>query len=154
MAPFATMILGVPAILLEGNGILTWLHTHQDIWSALIVIVGSGLLAFCLNFSIFYVIHSTTAVTFNVAGNLKVISIERNCITQILCYDIVTAFDMKTCVIWNWWEEFIMLQVVFPCMLLFLLPPQIHVVTFLCSFNTSNCTFLTCLTSPFRKFNL
>ncbi|KAL2467729.1 GDP-mannose transporter GONST5 [Forsythia ovata] len=28
--------------------------------------------AFCLNFSIFYVIHSTTAVTFNVAGNLKV----------------------------------------------------------------------------------
>ncbi|KAH9691155.1 UDP-galactose transporter 1 [Citrus sinensis] len=32
----------------------------------------SGVLAFCLNFSIFYVIHSTTAVTFNVAGNLKV----------------------------------------------------------------------------------
>ncbi|KAE8669457.1 peptidoglycan-binding LysM domain-containing protein [Hibiscus syriacus] len=32
----------------------------------------AGVLAFCVNFSIFYVIHSTTAVTFNVAGNLQV----------------------------------------------------------------------------------
>jgi solute carrier family 35, member E3 len=39
---------------------------------ALAIIVTSGVLAFCLNFSIFYVIHSTAAVTFNVAGNLKV----------------------------------------------------------------------------------
>ncbi|GLT47103.1 hypothetical protein SLA2020_208220 [Shorea laevis] len=72
MAPFATMILGVPAVLLEGNGILDWLHTHPNPWSALVIIFSSGVLAFCLNFSIFYVIHSTTAVTFNVAGNLKV----------------------------------------------------------------------------------
>ncbi|KAJ7959132.1 UDP-galactose transporter 1 [Quillaja saponaria] len=72
MAPFATMILAVPAMLLEGNGILDWLNTHPYPWSALIIIFSSGVLAFCLNFSIFYVIHSTTAVTFNVAGNLKV----------------------------------------------------------------------------------
>jgi solute carrier family 35, member E3 len=39
---------------------------------ALAIIVTSGVLAFCLNFSIFYVIHSTAAVTFNAAGNLKV----------------------------------------------------------------------------------
>lgn len=72
MAPFATMILAVPAMLLEGNGVLEWLHTHQSLTSSLIIILSSGVLAFCLNFSIFYVIHSTTAVTFNVAGNLKV----------------------------------------------------------------------------------
>ncbi|TKY56160.1 UDP-galactose transporter 1 [Spatholobus suberectus] len=72
MAPFATMILAIPAMLLEGNGVLEWLNTHPYPWSALIIIFSSGVLAFCLNFSIFYVIHSTTAVTFNVAGNLKV----------------------------------------------------------------------------------
>jgi len=72
MAPFATMILALPALLLEGNGILEWFGTHPYPWSALIIIFSSGVLAFCLNFSIFYVIHSTTAVTFNVAGNLKV----------------------------------------------------------------------------------
>lgn len=72
MAPFATMILAVPAMLLEGNGVLEWLHTHESLCSSLIIIFSSGVLAFCLNFSIFYVIHSTTAVTFNVAGNLKV----------------------------------------------------------------------------------
>ncbi|AES71292.1 putative sugar phosphate transporter domain-containing protein [Medicago truncatula] len=72
MAPYATMILVLPAMLLEGNGVLEWLNTHPYPWSALIIIFSSGVLAFCLNFSIFYVIHSTTAVTFNVAGNLKV----------------------------------------------------------------------------------
>ena len=72
MAPFATMILGVPALLLEGNGVIDWFQTHPSPWAALIIILSSGMLAFCLNFSIFYVIHSTTAVTFNVAGNLKV----------------------------------------------------------------------------------
>lgn len=72
MAPFATMILAVPAVLLEGVGVVNWFYTHDNIHSALGIIISSGVLAFCLNFSIFYVIHSTTAVTFNVAGNLKV----------------------------------------------------------------------------------
>ncbi|CAK7346985.1 unnamed protein product [Dovyalis caffra] len=72
MAPFATMILGLPAILVEGGGVINWFYTHDSVGSALIIIFSSGVLAFCLNFSIFYVIHSTTAVTFNVAGNLKV----------------------------------------------------------------------------------
>ena len=72
MAPFATMILAVPALLLEGSGVVVWLYTCPSLSSSLVIIFGSGVLAFCLNFSIFYVIHSTTAVTFNVAGNLKV----------------------------------------------------------------------------------
>uniref|UniRef100_A0A1D1Z9U0 UDP-galactose transporter 1 n=1 Tax=Anthurium amnicola TaxID=1678845 RepID=A0A1D1Z9U0_9ARAE len=72
MAPFATMILAVPAMLLEGGGVVGWFFTHESIGSAVIIIFSSGVFAFCLNFSIFYVIHSTTAVTFNVAGNLKV----------------------------------------------------------------------------------
>lgn len=83
MAPFATMILALPAMLLEGNGILEWLNTHPYPWSALIIIFSSGVLAFCLNFSIFYVIHSTTAVTFNVAGNLKVRTTPRNASTMM-----------------------------------------------------------------------
>ncbi|KAF7114277.1 hypothetical protein RHSIM_RhsimUnG0093100 [Rhododendron simsii] len=72
MAPFATMILAGPALLLEGSGVVLWFQSHTSLLSPLIIIFGSGVLAFCLNFSIFYVIHSTTAVTFNVAGNLKV----------------------------------------------------------------------------------
>ncbi|CAK9143957.1 unnamed protein product [Ilex paraguariensis] len=72
MAPFATMILAVPALLLEGSGVVEWFHTSPSLISSLVLIFGSGVMAFCLNFSIFYVIHSTTAVTFNVAGNLKV----------------------------------------------------------------------------------
>uniref|UniRef100_A0A5B7A0V7 Putative UDP-galactose transporter 1 n=1 Tax=Davidia involucrata TaxID=16924 RepID=A0A5B7A0V7_DAVIN len=72
MAPFATMILAVPALLIEGSGVVEWFYSQQSLASPLIIIFGSGVLAFCLNFSIFYVIHSTTAVTFNVAGNLKV----------------------------------------------------------------------------------
>uniref|UniRef100_A0ACD5WWU4 Uncharacterized protein n=1 Tax=Avena sativa TaxID=4498 RepID=A0ACD5WWU4_AVESA len=72
MAPFATMILSIPAIVLEGSGVINWLYTYDSTVPALIIIITSGVLAFCLNFSIFYVIHSTTAVTFNVAGNLKV----------------------------------------------------------------------------------
>ncbi|GJZ84033.1 UDP-galactose transporter 1 [Tanacetum coccineum] len=76
MAPFATMILAVPALLLEGAGVVQWIQTHPTPMSAIIIIIGSGVTAFCLNFSIFYVIHSTTAVTFNVAGNLKVVNIK------------------------------------------------------------------------------
>ncbi|KAF8411779.1 hypothetical protein HHK36_004338 [Tetracentron sinense] len=72
MAPFATMILAVPALLLEGAGVIAWFYTHDSLCSSLLIIFSSGVLAFCLNFSIFYVIHSTTAVTFNVAGNMKV----------------------------------------------------------------------------------
>jgi len=72
MAPFATMILAVPALLFEGTGIIHWLETQDSLYGPLFIIIGSGIFAFCLNFSIFYVIHSTTAVTFNVAGNMKV----------------------------------------------------------------------------------
>nr|GMD07930.1 UDP-galactose transporter 1 [Ipomoea batatas]GMD09501.1 UDP-galactose transporter 1 [Ipomoea batatas] len=72
MAPYATMILAVPALVLEGSGVIEWLNSHPVLLPSLAIIIGSGVLAFCLNFSIFYVIHSTTAVTFNVAGNLKV----------------------------------------------------------------------------------
>ncbi|CAL0319398.1 unnamed protein product [Lupinus luteus] len=64
-------ILALPAMLLEGNGILEWFNAHPYPWSALVIIFSPGVLAFCLNFSIFYVIHSTAAVTFKVAGNLK-----------------------------------------------------------------------------------
>jgi len=80
------MILGLPAFLLERNGILDWFEAHPSPWSALIILFNSGVLAFCLNFSIFYVIQSTTAVTFNVAGNLKVNEQIPNHITLIFIF--------------------------------------------------------------------
>ncbi|KAH7429169.1 hypothetical protein KP509_09G033800 [Ceratopteris richardii] len=72
MAPYATMILAFPALLLEGSGIMGWMVTHNSPAEAWSIIFLSGICAFCLNFSIFYVIKTTTAVTFNVAGNMKV----------------------------------------------------------------------------------
>jgi hypothetical protein len=74
MAPYATMILSIPALLLEGAGVLKWAEVQTSLLLPVLIIVLSGVSAFCLNFSIFYVIHTTTAVTFNVAGNMKVCS--------------------------------------------------------------------------------
>eukprot|EP00249_Psilotum_nudum_P025176 c29411_g1_i1 orf=241-1242(-) len=71
MAPYATMILAIPALILEGAGVLSWIESQGSV-IALSIIFSSGIFAFCLNFSIFYVIKTTTAVTFNVAGNMKV----------------------------------------------------------------------------------
>jgi drug/metabolite transporter (DMT)-like permease len=72
MAPYATMILALPALLIEGPGVAMWFAEHEFIFGPVLIILLSGVSAFCLNFSIFYVIHATTAVTFNVAGNMKV----------------------------------------------------------------------------------
>lgn len=88
MAPFATMILAVPALVLEGSGVVNWLQTHEAVLSSMLIIFFSGVLAFCLNFSIFYVIHSTTAVTFNVAGNLKV---------YLLTQSMTSILNMQLC---------------------------------------------------------
>jgi hypothetical protein len=74
MAPYATMILSIPALLLEGPGVVKWAEVQTSLLLPVLIIVLSGVSAFCLNFSIFYVIHTTTAVTFNVAGNMKVCS--------------------------------------------------------------------------------
>ncbi|KAJ0960288.1 hypothetical protein J5N97_001903 [Dioscorea zingiberensis] len=78
MAPPATLLMSVLAILVEGHGVMNWFQTHESVLSSLIIILSSGVFAFFLNFSIFYVIHSTTAVTFNVAGNLKVYLLTQN----------------------------------------------------------------------------
>ncbi|CAF2060639.1 unnamed protein product [Brassica napus] len=45
MAAFATMILAIPVLLLEGNGIMSWFEAHPSPWSALIIIFISGVLA-------------------------------------------------------------------------------------------------------------
>ena len=72
MAPYATMILAPFALLFEGAGVVEWFGVQTSLFSPVMIIFLSGVSAFCLNFSIFYVIHATTAVTFNVAGNMKV----------------------------------------------------------------------------------
>lgn len=72
MAPYATMILAPFALFFEGGGVVTWISAQESLFSPVLIIFLSGVSAFCLNFSIFYVIHATTAVTFNVAGNMKV----------------------------------------------------------------------------------
>ncbi|KAK3210878.1 hypothetical protein Dsin_015584 [Dipteronia sinensis] len=117
MAPFATMILGIPLLLLEGNGVIELLQTPPTIESSLVIIFTSEVLAFCLNFSIVYVIHSITAVTFNVAGNLKnvacfgnllvrlrdlhVLDVLQNLATQVTFDD----FGLFCMVSWATWED-------------------------------------------------
>ncbi|KAF6161520.1 hypothetical protein GIB67_009399 [Kingdonia uniflora] len=71
MTSFTTMILALPALFLKRPRVWVWFHTHESLCSSLILILTSKVLVFCLNFSIFYAIHSTAAVTFNVAGNMK-----------------------------------------------------------------------------------
>ncbi|CAI5519177.1 unnamed protein product, partial [Closterium sp. Naga37s-1] len=48
-------------------------HGSGQPWPAVIAILISGCFAFCLNFSLFYTIQKTSALTFNVAGNLKLV---------------------------------------------------------------------------------
>jgi solute carrier family 35 protein E3 len=72
MAPYSTALLILPAIYYEGADVQAWASKQDNIAVPLTVILVGGTLAFCLNFSLFYVIQATSAVTFNVAGNLKV----------------------------------------------------------------------------------
>lgn len=72
MVPYSALILAPPAVVLEGAALLRWCHERQDPGPAVAAILFSGLIAFCLNFSLFYTIQATSALTFNVAGNFKV----------------------------------------------------------------------------------
>eukprot|EP00271_Cylindrocystis_brebissonii_P004732 TRINITY_DN16562_c0_g1_i1.p1 TRINITY_DN16562_c0_g1~~TRINITY_DN16562_c0_g1_i1.p1 ORF type:complete len:392 (+),score=54.27 TRINITY_DN16562_c0_g1_i1:233-1408(+) len=71
MAPYATMLLILPALVFEGQGLWGWLLAQPSLSYPLSVLLLSGVLAFSLNYSIFYVIQTTSALTFNVAGNMK-----------------------------------------------------------------------------------
>eukprot|EP00850_Spirogloea_muscicola_P019832 SM000200S05822 [mRNA] locus=s200:206917:210226:+ [translate_table: standard] len=72
MIPYSLIILAPPAIALEGVSVHDWFLSQSDTRPALICLLMSGVIAFCLNFSLFYAIQATSAVTFNVAGNLKI----------------------------------------------------------------------------------
>eukprot|EP00271_Cylindrocystis_brebissonii_P023694 TRINITY_DN9971_c0_g1_i1.p1 TRINITY_DN9971_c0_g1~~TRINITY_DN9971_c0_g1_i1.p1 ORF type:complete len:223 (+),score=27.17 TRINITY_DN9971_c0_g1_i1:39-671(+) len=74
MLPYAVLILIGPAVALEGSGLWHWWWSQrggEHFWHALQAIGLSGLCAFCLNFALFYTIQTTSAVTFSVAGDLK-----------------------------------------------------------------------------------
>ena len=79
MAPLNVLMLLPLGIFFEGPGMVAWFYNapiHR--WGGAIplnsiaLILFSGTLAFGLNFSLFYAIQHTSAMTFNVAGNLKV----------------------------------------------------------------------------------
>eukprot|EP00898_Chlorokybus_atmophyticus_P005310 jgi/Chlat1/5780/Chrsp387S05506 len=71
MAPIAAAILAPFAIVLEGPAVTAWFRAQLDLTYPISVLAGSGLCAFALNYSIFFVIQTTSAVSFNVAGNMK-----------------------------------------------------------------------------------
>ena len=71
MAPYAACLLILPAILLESSNVYHWAAAQASLTPPLTVLLVSGVLAFSLNYSIFYVIQTTSALTFNVAGNMK-----------------------------------------------------------------------------------
>ncbi|GJP32785.1 hypothetical protein CLOM_g17381 [Closterium sp. NIES-68] len=73
LVPYSALILAPPAAVLEGWQLWGWFIAQANPWPAVIAILISGCFAFCLNFSLFYTIQKTSALTFNVAGNLKLV---------------------------------------------------------------------------------
>ncbi|CAI5524133.1 unnamed protein product [Closterium sp. Naga37s-1] len=73
LVPYSALILAPPAAVLEGWQLWGWFMAQANPWPAVIAILISGCFAFCLNFSLFYTIQKTSALTFNVAGNLKLV---------------------------------------------------------------------------------
>ncbi|CAI5495701.1 unnamed protein product [Closterium sp. Naga37s-1] len=73
LVPYSALILAPPAAVLEGWQLWGWFVAQANPWPAVIAILISGCFAFCLNFSLFYTIQKTSALTFNVAGNLKLV---------------------------------------------------------------------------------
>lgn len=72
MAPQIVLMLTPLAFFCEWEAVQMWYGLEGDRTQVFIVIGISGILAFGLNFSLFYAIQATSAMTFNVAGNLKV----------------------------------------------------------------------------------
>ncbi|CAI5519173.1 unnamed protein product [Closterium sp. Naga37s-1] len=69
LVPYSALILAPPAAVLEGWQLWGWFMAQANPWPAVIAILISGCFAFCLNFSLFYTIQKTSALTFNVAGS-------------------------------------------------------------------------------------
>ena len=93
MSPFATMILALPAILLEGGVVINLFYTHDPIFSMLIIILGSGV----LNFSIFDVICSTTGCPSMLLAILKswIPSFPRWCLVST-SYDLPSELTVQS----------------------------------------------------------
>eukprot|EP00850_Spirogloea_muscicola_P013756 SM000095S24970 [mRNA] locus=s95:259012:260455:+ [translate_table: standard] len=72
MAPQIALMVTPVALMTEWEGVLRWYATSEQPTAALWAVVLSGVFAFGLNFSLFFAIQATSAMTFNIAGNLKV----------------------------------------------------------------------------------
>jgi len=72
MAPISLGLLLPFCYYFEFSGIVEWSKTVVGIGSYTLLVV-SGLIAFLLNISQFFIIQKTSALTFTVAGNFKVI---------------------------------------------------------------------------------
>lgn len=72
MCPMVFMILLPGAVLYDLHGLIQdWLPQATPL--SLFLVAGSGSMAFLLNFSTFLAIACTSALTYNVAGNLKAV---------------------------------------------------------------------------------
>ncbi|KAL0478095.1 UDP-galactose transporter [Acrasis kona] len=69
LIPFALYFETLP--FTTPNTWLNWKYVGDAV--SVIILVGSGLIAFALNWSTFIVVNNTSPLTLNVAGNLKVI---------------------------------------------------------------------------------
>jgi len=71
MAPISLVLLLPFCYIYEYSGISEW-RNNTGVESFLLLII-SGLIAFLLNVSQFFVIQKTSALTFTIAGNFKVV---------------------------------------------------------------------------------
>lgn len=72
MIPYSFFFLLPFAILFESYDVYVWTMNKENALLPFVAIITSGVLAFGLNFSLYAVIKVTSAVTFTVVGNFKV----------------------------------------------------------------------------------
>ncbi|GAQ82756.1 hypothetical protein KFL_001230040 [Klebsormidium nitens] len=98
-APYSVGLLFLPALYLEWGPIVAW-RADRPGWEAAtpcVAIFVSGVIAFGLNLSVIYAVKATSAVTINVAGNLKVaVSI---LVSWILFQNPMTGLNVLGCAI-------------------------------------------------------
>ena len=73
MAPPSVVMLLPPILLFEADGLVAWSGSSLATGGVFVVLLLSGLIAFALNATSFFVIQATSPLTFTVAGNFKVV---------------------------------------------------------------------------------
>lgn len=97
MAPLAFLVNLPFAFYFEAQGVMN--HSYSDISAPVIIMLltFSGFVAFLLNLSVFFAIKSTSALTFTVFGNLKVVIVI--ILSVIIFQNEITVYNGLGCIV-------------------------------------------------------